>query len=145
MTYIYLLIAILAIIWRVVDGSSKKPKNWQLLPILPILIVALCGLYMHALALIIAYASLLDGFRGWHNWGAMRMRYTGYASLACAFASVSLWYVPMALIAGLSYPTMHLLYSKGFRLPHVGIVNNYTTYCEAICSATMFVGACWIV
>ena len=134
------LYAILGAIWRVVDGSEHAPKFWHLAPALALPLVYIHFGWEVTLAYVVAYASLLDGFHGWDEFGYMRMRYTGYAALACALAGTSLWYIPLAFLAGMLYPTLHLAYSKGFRLPHVGIVNNYTTYCEFVCGAVMFGG-----
>ena len=132
--------AAIGAIWRLVDGSEIKPRGWNLLPLAALPVLYFMYDWQMALAFFIAHVSLLDGFHGWHDWGYMRMRYTGYAALACALAGVSLWYIPLAFLAGMTYPALHKLYENGVRLPHKGIVNNYNSYCELICGAAMFGG-----
>lgn len=144
MIFLAIFAAIFGGFWRVVDGSDHAPKHWHLLPV-PFILAAVVygyysGNYSAAIGLVVAYISLLDGFNGWHRFDVMDMRYTGYAGIAAAAASLSNWYILVGLVAGLCYPTIHWLYGKGLRLPHVGIFNNYNPYCEVISGALMFGG-----
>lgn len=135
------LILLFGAIWRVVDGSEIKPKGWNLLPIILIPVIAHFYGWGTTGAYVVGYIALLDGFHGWHKFGYMRMHFTGYAALAVALFSGSLVWIALAFLAGMMYPTLHKLYERGFRLPHYGIVNNYTTYCEFISGAVMLGGA----
>ena len=134
MLYFFLLFGA---IWRLVDGGDNKPKFWAGLPALFIPALFILGGWQLTLSYIIGWVSLLSGFHGWHKFSYMRMRYTGYAALACALAGTSLWYILVAFLAGMTYPTLHLLHEKKIRLPYFWRFNNYNSYCEVICGAGM--------
>ena len=138
-----LIVGILGGIWRLIDGGTSKPNGWNIIPAIFIVPIFIEFGFNSSLAYVIAYISLLDGFHGWHKFGYMRMHFTGYAAIACALADASIWYMPMALIAGLTYPTLHLLDEKDYKLPYFGPFDNYNRYCELITGFAMIFGSLW--
>ena len=132
-----ILVALFGSFWRVVDGSDIKPKNWQLWPLAFVPVICMTHGVDVAGAYLIGWVAMLDGFHGWHEPGYMRMRFTGYAALACAVFDTHLLFIPAAFLVGMMYPALHKAYERGFRLPKFWLFNNYTTYCEALTGFVM--------
>lgn len=133
MGLISLIIGILGAVWRRIDGGDNAPKMWHLTP----LIIVLPTLYLDlntGAALLLAWVALLDGFKGWEDWGYMSMRYTGYSALICTLTDTDPLYLIAGLISGLCYPLGAWLKTKYQKL-------EYTVYCEYLAGFLMFGGA----
>ncbi len=121
--------------WRRVKGSGHSPLYWHLRPLIFIIPAIAYDWHQIGLALTIAWISLLDGFKGWEDFGYMSMRYTGYAALACTLASLSPFYLVCGFISGICYPAGDYLKKHYFQDFY------YTKYCELLSGGLMFGGA----